>query len=390
MNTRRPPHRQAPIGRIFVDKQTIPPVCQRCQQCDFVGVDYQKQCSIKRETIEKKLSRYLSRATSKVLQVHESPKKEGYRNSVKLSIQKAPYGDNFIQIGRLIDKSSHSLTDLTHCPLHPEKLNSALTGMAKIIRKSQLNLDTIHALTLRTNAFGSRFMLVWHVNEDCDIKLLKSFSKGLVKEIEQISTVVMNCQSHFETLVGKGYLEEPLAEHTLRIGAESYLPANSGQLSQMTQRLGEHIEDLAVHRLLHLYCTSGFYTVALSQKCQHITAIDNYAQNIADAERNCTLNAIDNCRFHCDEITNLATHTKNNSFDLVLLTPPAQSIKAPLIAKICQLGVKYIAYVAIDIGKFERDLRIFSENGYRLQLVEPFDTRPQTLGCDSLAILERA
>ena len=75
--------------------------------------------------------------------------------------------------------------------------------------------------------------------------------------------------------------------------------------------------------------------------------------------------------------------------DLVVLDPPRSGAGLPVIAAICGLEPRAIAYVACDPAALARDVRAAGEHGYRLTGLRAYDLFPMTQHVECVALLER-
>ncbi|MEP9365380.1 TRAM domain-containing protein [Nocardioides sp. CN2-186] len=76
-------------------------------------------------------------------------------------------------------------------------------------------------------------------------------------------------------------------------------------------------------------------------------------------------------------------------FDLVVLDPPREGARRPVVEAIVDRAPRAIAYVACDPAALARDLATFAEHGYTLQELRAFDLFPMTHHVECVALLER-
>ena len=73
--------------------------------------------------------------------------------------------------------------------------------------------------------------------------------------------------------------------------------------------------------------------------------------------------------------------------DLVVLDPPRTGAKRDVVAGICALAPRAVAYVACDPAALARDVAFFAEHGYALSSLRAFDLFPMTHHVECVAIL---
>jgi tRNA/tmRNA/rRNA uracil-C5-methylase (TrmA/RlmC/RlmD family) len=77
-------------------------------------------------------------------------------------------------------------------------------------------------------------------------------------------------------------------------------------------------------------------------------------------------------------------------FDLVVLDPPREGARRPVVEQIVDRAPRAVAYVACDPAALARDLATFADLGYRLTSLRAFDLYPMTHHIECVALLERA
>ena len=76
-------------------------------------------------------------------------------------------------------------------------------------------------------------------------------------------------------------------------------------------------------------------------------------------------------------------------FDLVVLDPPREGARRPVVEAIVDRAPRAVAYVACDPAALARDLATFAEHGYALQQLRAFDLFPMTHHVECVALLEK-
>jgi 23S rRNA (uracil1939-C5)-methyltransferase len=75
--------------------------------------------------------------------------------------------------------------------------------------------------------------------------------------------------------------------------------------------------------------------------------------------------------------------------DTVVLDPPRTGVSPEAISGLIGLAPPRVVYVSCDPATLARDVRRFSEAGYRLDHIEAFDLFPNTAHVETLAVLVR-
>ncbi len=148
-------------------------------------------------------------------------------------------------------------------------------------------------------------------------------------------------------------------------------------------RPGEHAADL--------YSGVGLFTAALAARvgeAGRVVAVEGDRTAVADAERNLAdLPQVEHLVDRVDRA--LAGGAVGDGIDLVVLDPPRTGAKRKVVAAICDLEPRAVAYVACDPAALARDVAIFAERGYRLTGLRAFDIFPMTHHVECVALLTK-
>ncbi len=175
-------------------------------------------------------------------------------------------------------------------------------------------------------------------------------------------------------VTGSGFWQvHPDAAHTLVAAVLSGLDPQPGE------------------RVVDLYAGVGLFSGALAEAVGltgHVvavesdrTAVDDAAANLADLHQVSLVN---------DRVDRALGADVVGPRDLVVLDPPRTGAKRDVVAAICALAPRAVAYVACDPAALARDVAFFAEQGYALGSVRAFDLFPMTHHVECVAILEPA
>ena len=98
--------------------------------------------------------------------------------------------------------------------------------------------------------------------------------------------------------------------------------------------------------------------------------------------------SIENAEFICAD----STDTQNNILkesDVVILDPPRKGITQELANKIAENGVENIVYVSCSPDTLARDIKQFTELGYKCEEATPFDMFPFTAHTEVVVALSK-
>jgi 23S rRNA (uracil1939-C5)-methyltransferase len=75
--------------------------------------------------------------------------------------------------------------------------------------------------------------------------------------------------------------------------------------------------------------------------------------------------------------------------DVVVVDPPRAGLHPKLVDEIASLAPKRIVYVSCNPSTQVRDVKLLTEDGYRLMSIQPVDMFPHTPHIENICVLER-
>lgn len=126
------------------------------------------------------------------------------------------------------------------------------------------------------------------------------------------------------------------------------------------------------------------------RKSGKVTGIEYCSPAIEAAKANAKLNNSANCSFLCGRAEDILPQEVKNGkrADLAVLDPPRAGCAPQVIEALVAAAPERIIYVSCNPATLARDLKLLQEN-YELQRIECFDLFPQTVHCETIALLNR-
>ena len=75
---------------------------------------------------------------------------------------------------------------------------------------------------------------------------------------------------------------------------------------------------------------------------------------------------------------------------MIVVDPPRKGLDRIVVDTILKSAPERIVYVSCDSATLARDLKLFAEDGYQLEKVQPVDMFPHTVHVESVVKLTRA
>jgi 23S rRNA (uracil1939-C5)-methyltransferase len=222
---------------------------------------------------------------------------------------------------------------------------------------------------------------------------LASILKGRFKEITSIVNNINTRKGgtavgeRERILEGDGNLREKIGGFAFEISVNSFFQTNT----PMAERLYESVRDLASltgkETVLDLYCGIGTVSMFLASQASRIIGVDISISALADANRNCGLNGVDNCEFLCGDMRRVLSQV-NIRPELLVTDPPRAGMHRKVIDQILRFLPDRIIYISCNPATLARDIAFLTER-YRVEEVQPIDLFPNTYHIESIVRLER-
>jgi len=143
--------------------------------------------------------------------------------------------------------------------------------------------------------------------------------------------------------------------------------------------------------VIDLDCGIGGIALHLAKDAGVVEGIESVAEAVRNAAENSRLNDLHNCRFFAGDATEeLQKRSGGDIPSLVTINPPRKGCSAKLLQTLYQLEPKQIIYVSCDPDSLANDLKILTDNGYRIKQLQPVDMFPQTAHIETVVQLERS
>lgn len=378
-----------------------------CGGCLFQHVDYAAQLELKERHLRRTLVEAgLADASAALKPITGSPDLYGFRNKMEFA-----FGERHGQLALGLRERATSSRQtyrrtmpLEECPIFGPAVERifpvivdfarerGLEGFEPATRRGQLR-----HLVLRRGQRTGEVMAVLVTAEigEIDLAGLAGRVAAAAPELRSFVHVTNSRGSdlvEFEktrVISGVPFIEERLAGLSFRIYPPSFFQTNTAGAELLYRRIGEDSGLTKTSRVLGLYCGSGGIELSLAASAGRVTGIDSSPANIANAVENALLNGIENAAFVPGTVEALLAEPGREPADVVIVDPPRVGLTGKALRRTVDLGSPTVVYVSCNPKSLGRDLRSFSEAGYRLVSLAPFDFFPHTPHLETLAVLKR-
>jgi 23S rRNA (uracil1939-C5)-methyltransferase len=305
-------------------------------------------------------------------------------------------------LGLHVPGTFDKILDIDACLLHPEKGNRILNDVRDLIRASGLA-----PYGLRTHEGFWRFVMLRHcVDQDRWLvnlvtaaenrQALEPIADFLMDAHVDIAGVVNNITARkaavaageYEIcLAGQDFLQERLGDFIFDISANSFFQTNTGQAGKLYDTVRRYAGLTGNQTVVDLYTGTGTIAIWLAADAKQVIGMEIAESAVADAEKNCQKNNINNCRFIAGDIRQSISNV-NAKPDVMIIDPPRAGMHKDVVKSVLEMAPLRIVYVSCNPATLARDLSLLSGD-YNTVEIQPVDMFPHTFHIEAVARVER-
>lgn len=383
-----------------------------CGGCTWQFLNYDSQLDYKRRHVIQSLEHIALIQGVSVYPTIGSENIFGYRNKMEFSCADKAWlmpedmargeADTGFALGLHVPGTFHKVLDIRACLLQSELGNRILSDAGEFMKHSGLP-----PYGLRSHTGFWRFLMLrhsaaynqWMVNiitASEDRKAVQPLADMLITRYPEIVSVVNNITDRksgvavgeYEILLaGSPVITDKIGRFVFEISANSFFQTNTAGAARLYEIVRQYAGLSGTERVLDLYCGTGTIAVFLSDMAKEVIGIEIIDSAVADAQRNCRLNRIPNCRFILGDIRETLPQIGQLP-DVMIIDPPRVGMHKDVVKQVLEMTPLRIVYVSCNPATLARDLAVLKE-GYEVVEVQPVDMFPHTFHIESIARLER-
>ena len=406
----------------------IPSPCavfERCGGCQWQNCEYSAQLDFKKQIVTDALERIGGIENPNVNDVIGMKNPANYRNKAVFPVVPADNKNGFAM--GMFSARSHRIVELDECLIqHPAHV-AVLKVVKKYMRRNKVSAynETTHKgimrfVMVRTSLATKEVMVVLTVNAN-GLPLEDRLAEDLagigvttvvISPHREKSNVVLG--KSFRVISGTGIISERIGHVTYQISAPSFLQINPVQTKALYE-IATLQAELKGKTVLDAHVGAGGVSLYAARQAKKIIGVDIVPEAIEDGKKNAALNGIENMQFICgaaeDVVPKLFSLPERrlarnactsapypvgdcespteNIPNVVFLDPPRKGCDPVLLDAIIKAEIRRIVYISCDPATFARDVKVLTENGYSLEVVQPVDMFPHTGKVEVSGLLRR-
>ncbi len=367
----------------------IPPPCpvfEECGGCQWQQLDYPAQLRAKVEILRENLRRIGKIDAPDLLPPIPSPHAFEYRTRIQL---KTDFTKDRTIIG-FYEEKTHRIVPIEACLIAHPVLNRAVAALNSLFSdpaERPPDLTDIHLHLAR--ATGE--LLVRFFAGDKPPARIKPFFKKFADAMPETVGQVYTSSNGRRLVWGRDYLIDRIMEVPFRISDRSFSQVHSELIEPLIETVRTLARPTGHESVLELYCGIGTFGVFMGREASSLIGFDENETAVGDANHNADRAGLTKVRFTAMPVAKAIRNLVNEKkmFNCIVLDPPREGLGQKTIASLILLKPSRIVYVSCDPATLSRDLKIFTEGGYRPGRIQPIDLFPQTYHLETVAELIR-
>lgn len=339
---------------IIPSKKRIDSPCKyfdKCNGCNLLNLNYEDTLIYKENKIKEIFKKYLNYNLD--VNVIKCDDHYNYRNKVLLHIKNKVLG--FV--------NENNIINIDECKI----INTTLNDVIEFIK----SLNIINGKVLLRVNYLNEILISIETEEDITLNKINSNIKGIVL--------------NNKVIYGQDYLIDTVDQLKFKISYNSFFQINKEINTKLFNIINENINDK--DNTLDLYCGVGTLGINSSFKANSVVGIDNFPNNIKDANENKLLNNIKNIEFIYGDASIFTKYVEKN-INTIIVDPPRNGLNKFTLKNILEYSPNKIIYVSCDPFTLVRDLKELM-NVYDIKKYYLLDMFPFTHHVESLVILKR-
>lgn len=221
--------------------------------------------------------------------------------------------------------------------------------------------------------------------------------KDCVSTFDHVASIVFNQNNRkdnvilgekYEVLYGKPYILATCFENKVHLHFKSFFQVNSVQMEVLYKQALQAANLDSSMTVIDLYAGTGTIGMMAARYVKQVIGVEIVPEAVENAKENYALNDLYNGSYFCMDASVFA-HEMKEKVDVVFVDPPRKGMSEQGIDDIARLNPQRVVYVSCNPKTLARDIKIFEQEGYHCEYVQPVDLFCQTNGIECVAKLEK-
>ena len=380
-------------------------VFKNCGGCVLQNMAYNAQLKHKQKIVKDCLERIggINNANEIINNIIGMDEPYNYRNKAQFPVKKNVLRD-YADIG-FFSKRTHDIININNCNISHEINEKIINIFRNFINKNikkyspydEINHSgLIRHIFTRVGFYTGEIMVCIIINgdnfPDCEELINK------LTQIKNMTSIMLNINKTKTNVIlgeknkilwGKDYITDYINNQIFKISVNSFYQVNPVQTEKLYNKILEFAEVDKNNICIDAYCGIGTISIIFAPYVKKIYGVEIVPQAIKDAIENAKLNNITNAEFISGKSEEIIPEIINGgeTIDLLIVDPPRKGCDIKLIESIIRTKIKKIIYISCNPATLSRDIKLLTQEKYKLKRVQPVDMFPHTMHVECIAEL---
>lgn len=374
------------------------PYFGQCGGCDFRHLSYQEELWAKKTRVQAALT-HIGGVDLPVEEILGAAQPQRYRNKCQSPVG-ADGAVGFFQ------ERTHRVVDVRDCLLQPKAADDTIQAVREWMRRfraapydERAGQGLVRHVCVRTNREGQSLCCV--VVNGRAVPHEPELAGLVLSAAPDTAGVLLNTNTargnvvlgeRYRTLWGQDFLTDTLRGLQFRISMPSFYQVNRDQAEVLYGKALEFAGLTGGETALDLYCGIGTITLCLAGRAGRVIGAEIVPQAVADARANAARNGISNAEFFCADASDIAARLEAEGLrpDVITVDPPRKGLAPEVVRAVAGMAPRRVVYVSCDPATLARDIRLFTQLGYRADRAAAVDLFPGTRHVETVVLMSRA
>ncbi|HAN22148.1 MAG: 23S rRNA (uracil-5-)-methyltransferase RumA [Clostridiales bacterium GWF2_36_10] len=377
------------------------PVYNRCGGCSYGHVTYEQEKKLKEDIVRNAFLRIAGMEVK--INPLVSVNNEFYRNKVQYPVAT----ENNSLIFGYYARHSHKVIPHNGCMLQDSvfyNISKKLTEIFEAKGFSTYNEESgkglVRHIYLRKTRSGDVCVCIV-INADMlpDARII---SDSICTEFPQIKSFFVNINKMKTNVIlgeknvlisGSPFITDVLCGKRFTLSPSSFFQVNSDAAEKLYEKAAGYASLGEGDVVLDLYCGTGTIGLCIAGESNQLCGVEIIKEAVDNAKQNAIINGRSekNTLFICGDAEKGISECKKRfgKPNVIIVDPPRKGLTPELIDDIVNSNPDRVVYISCNPATLARDIKIFSDKGYKTSEATPFDLFPRTGHVESCVLLER-
>lgn len=388
-------------------KDRTEPFCKMqkiCGACQIQYINYDAQLKYKKEIVQD-IMKSVQNGNVEIRDVIPSPQIKEYRHKIQYPIGQTKESKRIL--AGYYKTGTHELINIKYCPIQPDYCDEIIAyirekaGDCGVSGYNEENHSgELRHVVIRTSSVNKKSIVILVVNSDILLKGIKKLANMIYTDLENIAGIIVNFNNKKTNLIlgdksqlleGVDYIEESLCDKTFKIGEKTFFQVNPESADNIFRFIKNYIADNYTKPIiLDAYAGITAFGIALSDIAEKIISVEEVKESVDFAKKIIEENGIKNIELKCGDAGRLFSEETalGRQFHVTIIDPPRKGCTPNSLDYALKLTKSRIIYVSCNPATLARDLKFLTEQGAKVEFIQPFDMFPHTYHIENVAIVD--